>query len=196
MKEKASQILLLLLITGLALALVAPAQTAYARSELVRLTLDNRTNGTLFLRLEGPAFYFLRVPGGEAEVFTVQRGVYTEMVTACGVTTKSTLDMSTQQKLVLPVCGGSARETAKAPSIGDLSTLVKVVRVSVINKASTQVLAILTGPQTYVFLLNKDETRQYTIAKGDYKVQIFACRSVTTKDFMSYKDAKLNLKCP
>ena len=196
MENKASRILLLLLVTGLALALVAPAQTAYARSELVRLTVDNRTNGTLFLRLEGPAFYFLRVPSGESEVFTVQRGLYTETVTACGVATKSTLDMSTQQKLVLPVCGGSARETAKAPGITDLSTLVKVVKVSVINEASTQVLAILTGPETYVFLINKDVTKQYTVAKGDYKVSTYACSSVGTKDWMSYKNAKLVLKCP
>lgn len=148
------------------------------------------------MRLQGPSLYFLRIGADDTEVFTVQRGEYDSSMTICGVTKTETLDLTTQKRLVMPVCGGRAPAAQSAPQKVDLSNIFKIVPVTVINEADTQVLAILTGAGTYVFLLNRDAERDVTIAKGDYDVQIFACRAVTTIEFSSYKDAKLVLRCP
>lgn len=198
-KARSLQILVAIsLIATILLAAAAPlpVTSVQAKSELVRLTLVNRTSSPIFLRLEGPAFYFLRVNADETEVYTVQRGSYTSSFTACGVTKKETLDMTSQKKLIMPVCGGRAHGAQSSPSKVDLSEQIKIVPFTIENDADTQVLAIMTGAATYVFLLDKDESKDYTIAKGDYDVKIFACRAVTTIEFSSYKDSKLVLRCP
>ena len=167
-----------------------------ARNEFVRLTVDNRTTGPLFMRLQGPAFYYLRVGAESSEVFTVKRGEYESTITVCGVTKSDDLDMSTQKKIVMPICGGRAPAAQSAPRKLDLSEQFTIVPAKVVNEADAQVLAVLTGAGTYVFLLNKDAERDVTIVKGDYDVKIYACRAVTTIEWSSYKNSKLVLRCP
>ncbi len=167
-----------------------------ARSELVRLTVVNRTESPIFLRLQGPAFYFLYVNGGESRVFTVKRGEYDSTFTACGVTTSETMDLTRQKKLIMPVCGGRAHAAQRTSTKVDLSEQIRIVSATIVNEADTQVLAILTGAATYVFLLDREAERDVTIAKGDYDVKIYACRAVTTIEFSSYKNSKLALRCP
>src|SRR4030065_1236015 len=64
------------------------------RSELVRLIIDNQSTSTLYLRLDGPAFYYIVVNAKESDVFTVKRGKYDQTLTACGDTVKGNLDMN------------------------------------------------------------------------------------------------------
>ena len=73
---------------------------------------------------------------------------------------------------------------------------IKIVKVTVKNEAESKALAILTGPSTYVFSLNKDVSKDYTIAKGDYEVQYFACGKYGVKEFSAYYNGVLKLKCP
>lgn len=202
---KARSLHMLILVSLIAVTLATAAAPApvsgltaavNARSEFVRLTVDNRTSGPMFLRLRGPGFYNLRVDAESSEVFTVRRGEYESSITVCGVTKSDDLDMSTQKKLVMPVCGGRAPAAQSAPRKVDLSEQFKIVPATVVNEADTQVLAVLTGAGTYVFLLDRDAERDVTIAKGDYDVTIYACRAVTTIEFSSYKNSKLVLRCP
>lgn len=202
---RARSLQILILVSLIAVFLVTAAAPApasgltaavNARSEFVRLTVDNRTSGPIYLRLRGPAFYYLRVDAESSEVFTVKRGEYESSITVCGVTKTGDLDMSTQKKLVMPVCGGRAPAAQSASRKIDLSEQFKIVPATVINEADTQVLAVLTGAGTYVFLLDKDAERDVTIAKGDYDVKIYACRAVKTIEFSSYKNSKLVLRCP
>lgn len=188
-------IVVLSLVAVFLLSAAAPAPVQ-ARSELVRLTVVNRSSGNVFLSLKGPALYYLSVKEGESEVFTVERGTYTSSITACGVTSTDSLEMTSQKKLIMPVCGGRAHGAHGAATKVDLSEQIKIVPFTIINDSDTQLLAVLTGAATYVFLLDRDEERDYTIAKGDYDVKIYACRAVTTIQFSSYKNSKLDLRCP
>lgn len=188
-------IVILSLVMAFLLSAAAPA-SVQARSELVRLTVVNRTSGNIFLSLKGPALYYLSVAADESEVFTVKRGTYTSSITACGVTATDSLDMTSQKKLIMPVCGGRAHGAHGAATKVDLAEQITIVPFTIINSSDTQLLAVLTGAGTYAFLLARDEERDYTIAKGDYDVKIYACGAITTIEFSSYKNSKLDLRCP
>lgn len=186
----------IVILSLVAVFLFSAAAPVQARTELVRLTLVNRTSGNIYLSLKGPALYYLSVGAEESQVFTVKRGTYTSSITACGVTSTDSLDMTSQKKLIMPICGGRAHGAHGAATKVDLSEQITIVPFTIINSSDTQLLAVLTGAGTYAFLLARDEERDYTIAKGDYDVKIYACGAITTIEFSSYKNSKLDLRCP
>lgn len=194
--------ILLCLVSLLLLSAAAPFRpaaedTTPAKPDLVRLTIENKTTKLITIRLDGPAIYFLRVKGETTGVFTVNRGEYSATITACGVTGKEPLDLTTQKTLIMPVCGGSANTSAtREGSAIDISKPVKVVKFTISNQSDTKLLAILTGPASYVFTLKKGESKNYTIAKGDYSVTYYACGTKGVKKFESYSGSKLELSCP
>ena len=188
-------LILLAMVLALAISAAAPG-AARAQTDLVRLTVENRTSSVMYLYLTGPNIYNLRIEAEETAIYTVERGEYNYRQYACGATTQSVLDLSTQQKLIMPVCGGRAVTEGNAPGTVDLSEELKIVSFSLTNDTNTNLLAIFTGASTYVFLLDPDETKDYTIAKGEYDIQYFACGGVKTVAFESYKGSKLKLACP
>lgn len=197
MKSRTPSKLLVMVALILALALSAALPgVVRAQSDLVRLTVENRTSGVMYLWLTGPGVYYLSIPAGETAVYTVERGEYNYRQHACGANTQSVVDLSTQQRLIMPVCGGRAVTAGKAPGKVDLSAELKIVDFSLTNDSNTRLLAIFTGASTYVFQLERDETKDYTIAKGEYKVQYFACGGVKTINFLSHKGSELSLDCP
>lgn len=183
------------LILALALSAAVPG-TVQAQSDLVRLTIENKTSSIMYMWLTGPGIYYLRIPAGKTAVYTVERGEYNYKQYACGATTQSIVDLSTQQKLIMPICGGRAVTAGKAPGVVDLSGELKIVSFSLTNDSNTKLLAIFTGASTYVFQLDPDETKDYTIAKGDYNIQYYACGGIKNVSFQSYKGSKLSLDCP
>jgi hypothetical protein len=170
----------------------APAE----KSELVALTVENRSSGIMYLWLDGPAFYYLTIKSGQTMIFTVERGEYYQKVKACGDTAENIVDITKRTRMIMPVCGGHASQAATSPYVQDISEIIKIVKVTVENDSDTRLLAILTGPSTYVFLIDEGEERDYTIAKGDYSVQYFACGGVATKNFTAYHGSNLSLDCP
>jgi hypothetical protein len=96
----------------------------------------------------------------------------------------------------MPVCGGRATSETNAAGTFDISSEIKIVKVSIENEASTRALVIMTGPTTYVFTFEEDEEKDYTIAKGDYQVQTFACGRVGLRNFSAFKGKTLVLDCP
>ncbi len=100
------------LILALALSAAVPG-TVQAQSDLVRLTVENKTSSIMYMWLTGPGIYYLRIPAGETAVYTVERGEYNYKQYACGATTQSIVDLSTQQKLIMPICGGRAVTAGK-----------------------------------------------------------------------------------
>jgi hypothetical protein len=140
--------------------------------------------------------YYFEVKADETELFAVARGEYSYKFRACGDTVSGTLDVTTQRKLVMPVCGGRATSETNAAGTFDISSEIKIVKVSIENEASTRALVIMTGPTTYVFTFEEDEEKDYTIAKGDYQVQTFACGRVGLRNFSAFKGKTLVLDCP
>jgi hypothetical protein len=166
------------------------------KSELVALTIENRSSGIVYLWLDGVAFYYFAIDPGETIMYTVARGEYYQKVRACGDTAESIVDITKRTRMIMPVCGGHAGQAATSPYVVDLSEIIKIVKVTVENDSETRLLAILTGPATYVFLIDEGDSKDYTIAKGDYSVQYYACGTVGYKDYYAYHGSKLSLSCP
>ncbi len=187
------------IIGSLLLSAAAPMPvrvSSLAENDDVRLTIQNRSLKGISLRLSGPAYYFFSVPGEETSVFTVARGTYKYTLYGCGSTSTAKLDMSRQKILVMPICGGAATYTQKHPNTIDLSKTLKVVLVTIENKSTTNMLAIFTGASTYVFSLKKNQSKDVSIARGDYKIKYYACGTVTTRSFYANKGSSLTLRCP
>lgn len=171
--------------------------TTSGKSDLVGFKVVNKSSGTVYLWLDGPAFYYFAVKPEETGSFTIMRGEYSMDVSYCGARTSREADLTVQTALIMPVCGGRASQAANSsPHVADVTETIRIVPVTVENEADSRVLAILTGPSTYVFLLNKDEVKDYTIAKGQYKVQYYACGKVGSRYWFAQKNQSLKLSCP
>ncbi len=166
------------------------------KSDLVALKVENDSTSYAYLWLDGPSFYYFVVKPGETKTFTVMRGEYFKDVSYCGARDSSIIDITRQTKLIMPVCGANTRQWPSSPHIVNITNTLKIVKVTVKNESESRVLAILTGPSTYVFSLDKDVSKDYTIAKGDYEVQYFACGRYAVREFSAYYKSVLKLKCP
>ena len=180
----------------LALTLFLP-MGVQAKSDLIRLTINNRNTSPLYLRLKGPSYYYLTVLDETRTDFTVERGEYDYTLTSCGATTTGTMDLETNKILVMPICGGNAGKSSQNPDKVDLSAEHKLVPIVIENDTTGRALLIMTGPSTYVFSLEKDKTyKDYTIVRGDYDLQVYACGRYWTRTWTALKDHKLTISCP
>ena len=190
-------LLLMLLVTA---AAPLPQSTSFAtnaeKSDLIALKVDNQSTSNAYLWLDGPSFYYLVVKPGESKTFTVMRGEYFKDVSYCGARDSSIIDLTKHTRLVMPVCGANSRQTPNSPHVVNITNTIKIDKVTVTNAAESKVLAILTGPSTYVFSLDKDASKDYTIAKGDYEVQYFACGKYGVREISAFYNSVLKLKCP
>jgi hypothetical protein len=166
------------------------------KSDLVSLKIVNESSGYVYLWLNGPSFYYFSVKPGETKIYTVMRGEYSKNVSYCGARDSSVIDLTKHTKLVMPICGANTRQSPNSPHVVDITNTIKIVKVTVENDADSRVLAILTGPSTYVFSLDRDEAKEYTIAKGDYEVKYFACGKFGVREFSAFFNSILRLKCP
>ncbi len=96
-----------LLFVLIALILVVTAVAAQEELDLVRLTVDNRTDQAVALSLTGTdtgARYYLVIGAGDMRVFTVERDDYTHITLACGRTAEGTVDINRQLFLNFTSC--------------------------------------------------------------------------------------------
>lgn len=190
----------MLILTLLTAAVPFPGRDASlatdAQGDLIRLTVVNRSSGFVYLWLKGPAFYYMSIKPETTGTFTIERGEYEKSVWACGDRVTDTESFTSHTLMIMPVCGGSAVKGVPETGVVDLSDMIRIVRVTIVNDAPTRLFTILTGPATYVFTFNVDEEQVYTIAKGTYKVQYWACGKYATKTWHAYDDSELKLKCP
>jgi hypothetical protein len=195
-------ILLVLMSVFLSAAAPGPLPASAAKpaeaGDLVRLTVTNRTENTLKIWLDGPAFYYLTVPPLATEVFTPQRGEYKSSIFACGITVRETLDLTSNRRIIQPVCGGGDVPAAAETYTIDLGQISRIVRVNFENNTRGTITLVLTGPATYVLTLPKDAKNEYTIRKGSYDVTLYAygCGLVTSTKFTASAQAKKVFKCP
>lgn len=191
-----SLIILVFLTAAIPLPNTAAIASANEKSDLVALKIQNDSSSPAYLWLDGPTFYYFVVKPGETKTYTVLRGEYFKDVSYCGARDSSIVDLSRHTKLVMPICGANSRQSPSSPHVVDITNTIKIVKVTLTNEADSRVLAILTGPSTYVFSLDKDASKDYTIAKGDYEVQYFACGAYSEKEWSAYHMRVLKFKCP
>ena len=114
MKKKFILILALALLVALAISVVS----ASAASDLVGLTIKNKTDGVVWVSLlssDGQSVFWLEVEAGKEESYTVPRDVYSHITVACGDTATGTVDISHLMTLVFTQCDG------KPPNPGERS---------------------------------------------------------------------------
>lgn len=114
MKKKTILILAIVLLAALAISVVS----ASAASDLVGLTIKNKTDGVVWVSLLSPDnvyVYWLEVPAGETNSYTVPRAVYSHITVACGKTATGSVDIRKLTTLVFTHCEG------KPPNAGERS---------------------------------------------------------------------------
>jgi hypothetical protein len=166
------------------------------KSDLVALKVENDSTSTAYLWLDGPSFYYFVIKPGETRTFTVERGEYDKEVSYCGARDTSTIDLTKHTKLLLPVCGANALNPPTSPHVVNITNTLKIVKVTLTNELDSNVFSIFTGPSTYVFTFGRDESKDYTIAKGDYTIQYWACGKYGIREFTAYHNIVMKFKCP
>lgn len=114
MKKKTILILAIVLLAALAISVIS----ASAASDLVGLTIKNRTDGVVWVSLLSPDnvyVYWLEIPAGETNSYTVPRAVYSHITVACGKTATGSVDIRKLTTLVFTHCEG------KPPNAGERS---------------------------------------------------------------------------
>jgi hypothetical protein len=103
MKKKTILILGIVLLAALAISVVS----ASAAGDLVGLTIKNRTDQVVWVSLLSPDnvyVYWLEVPAGETNSYTVPRAKYSHITVACGKTATGEVDIRTLTTLVFTKC--------------------------------------------------------------------------------------------
>jgi hypothetical protein len=191
-------VIILALVASFLLSAYAPisGDPTVPASDLVRLVVRNKYDKPLALRLQAPgAYYYLQVEGESTATYTVLRGDYDYTLWGCGATSSGTMDLNKNRTLIMPICGGGVTNVPQNGKKLDLSTLIKIVPVTIENALDTHVLVIFTGASTYVFTFDKGQKKDYTIARGSYTVKYWACGAYVTRDFEANKNSSLVLTC-
>ena len=200
LKNKKIVLIGLVIFTLLSAAVPLPASSNFAsvneKSDLVALKVVNDSTSTAYLWLDGPAFYYFVIPPDETRTFTIQRGEYDKDVSYCGARDSSTIDLTKHTKLILPVCGANALNEPTSPHVVNITNTLKIVKVTLTNELDSNVFAIFTGPSTYVFTFGRDESKDYTIAKGDYEIWYYACGKYGIREFSAFHNRIMKFKCP
>ena len=114
MNKKLTIILALVLLA----TMVTGVLSASAKSDLVGLTIKNKTDGVVWVSLRSSdlsSVFWLEVPTGETMSYTVPRDVYSHTSVACGKTATGTVDITHLTTLVFTRCEG------KPPNAGERS---------------------------------------------------------------------------
>ena len=107
MKTKHVTILVLVLLASLVIGVIAASAQ---EEDLIRLTIINRTDSSVFLSLlspDGASVYFLATPAEQTREYTVPRSDYSHTTVACGLTATGTVDLNRFTTLVFTPCGRS-----------------------------------------------------------------------------------------
>jgi hypothetical protein len=114
MKKKFILILALALLVALAISVLS----ASAASDLVGLTIKNKTDGVVWVSLlssDKQSVFWLEVPSGKEKSYTVPRDVYSHTTVACGDTATGKVDITHLTTLIFTQCDG------KPPNPGERS---------------------------------------------------------------------------
>jgi hypothetical protein len=168
----------LALLAAVVLLGALPAQ-ALAADDVVRFRIENRADRGITIRLyatdDSGRVYYMRVEEDSTKVMNPVRGVYTYRLTACGVMVKGTIDLRQNYNWIMPKCGHRAGTGSGAANTTDISKILKLIRVKLVNRTGATMRIWLEGPFQYVFTIPNGETKTITILKGEYEWGHFAC---------------------
>lgn len=144
---------MLLILASLLLVSAFPQGNAVAQ-DLVRLTINNPTSRDVWLKLEGPAVYNLRVNPGESKTFTPESGTYNYILTSCDTTETGVMDLTSNKKIDIATCG---------------------VRLTINNNSDRDVWLKLDGNGFYNLHVPAGQSKVYTPKGGIYDYTLHHC---------------------
>lgn len=188
---------LLIILSVTLISLVLIAAVPMEQSELVAITITNKSNDYATLKLTGPAFYYLMVKPNTTTTYTILRGDYTQKFYSCGTFVDPNLDLTKKQSIYVPPCGEKAFAVDKSASNKvDAGQLIRLVKVNFENTTKYNLVLVLRGPSQYVFFIRSGEEVSYTISKGDYQVTQWGCPTVKNFNYYPFAHKETDLTCP
>lgn len=175
-KTKVKKFWLALLVAMLILA--ALPSPALASEDLVQFTVENHADRSLSIRLysqDGTGIYYMALEPLTTKTMTPMRGIYDYRLSTCGLTVTGTVDLTKFTTWIMPNCGATSG-TPKAENTLNLGrTVLKLVKVTLINDTQRSMLLSLSGPTFYIFTIPADGSKVVTILKGFYTWSHSAC---------------------
>jgi hypothetical protein len=169
------------LLVFMAVALLAAAlpSVAMAQSDLVRFTVENRSDRDITIRLysrdgSGRAYY-MQVLAETTKIMTPLKGIYDYRLTACGVMVWGEVDLNGPLTWLMQDCGDKGGPGSKAPNTQDIGKILALTKVELINNTGTTLRVRFDGPFQYVFDIPVGGTKLVSILKGFYHWTHFAC---------------------
>jgi hypothetical protein len=180
-----------------ALLVAAAPAPALAAGDTVNFRVENRADRGITIRLyatdgSGRAYY-MRVEKETTKTMNPQRGVYTYRLTACGVMVKGTVDLSKNASWIMPQCGHRAGQGSGAAATTDISKILKLISLKIVNRTGHTMKIWLEGPFQYVFIIPNGGSKTVTILKGDYEWGHYACDGVLDEGRISVQETKTRI---
>ncbi|GAB4396671.1 MAG: hypothetical protein OHK0052_18250 [Anaerolineales bacterium] len=195
--KKMHLVVLVVMLTSLFLIAAAPMAQPQ-KPDLIRLMVDNRSEKLLTIILEGPKRYLFYVGSETDKTFTPERGEYRYTITACGVTVKGKMDLTTNKKIVMPACSNGLGGKGYNPNRINLSEKIKLVKMSIKNETGGYIRLVLRGPNTHTWEFKTGETKKLSLARGSYTYTVYGCGGTfeSRKAVKVLSNTVLSIKCP
>jgi len=142
------------------------AVTAINATKLPKLTINNKTGQQLYLTLQGPKFYYLKIPTGITS-FEVEQGRYVYSYYACGATQTGELAVKKEGLTTKFECGGKEDKSAKLPKL------------TINNMTGTSFYMTLIGAKPQYFYIQKGKSN-IEVEQGRYTYSYYACGAPQT----------------
>jgi len=178
-------------------ALAVPATAAMAeKPPTVRLTVINESQYEFSMYLYGPEQRFLTVPAGATYAIIVNRNWYSFTMDACNYTESGTLNMTMEQTIHVPICGGRALAPGYKPHHIDVADYIKPIRVKIRNKTGEQVGVYIRTLDEHHFLnFDAGEIQFDFMLKQQYVYSYFACDKLYAGYYTPYVSIPFDLTC-
>jgi len=201
MNIRESRFLILTVFLALGLSLIAAAPpsvtTNGAAQKITRLTVENRSESIVYLWLTGQdtgAFSYVTVQPKSTQIFTPGNDIFDYELRACTSIIRSTVNLTQNQRIIVNECGQKGGPGTSLPNTTDTGGIVKIADITLTNTGDETLLLIFSGPvdnedgtfpNQYVFRLTANQTRTFTIPKGEYQWEMLWC------DFDPYRSGKV-----
>ena len=184
---------------ALIITVTIPATDALAeiiKPPIVGLKIINESQFEFSISIYGPEYHFFEVPAYSTLSATVSRDVYSFTMNACNHTKTGTLDMTMEQTIHVPICGGRAIVPGYKPHHIDVADYIKPIRIRLRNKTGAHAeIYIRTLDEHHFLNLNTGEVQDVILLKKQYVYSYLACGELKVGYFTPFVSLPFDLTC-
>jgi len=190
------RIIFLITLASLLFVAALPQQGVMAEEDVIKLTIANKSDQDVWLKLDGPAYYYLHVKAHETKSFTPQRNVYNFKLYSCGTSVTGEMELLWQKTLDVPICGTKSNTgPGSSQVIYDGGDLLNLVKMTFKNDSNYRIMVILDGTSVFVFSFASGQSKDYTIPFGEYTYTQYGC-GIKTGKFLAHFHKIQEFTCP